>query len=124
MKININDFSKAGLVDIVRAVEDSFVIPEELFARLLRMDLIRRVNAVKKELDILLPKIDAQRPTLTSKSPKQKIQAYNRMVDRYNRMKKSGLDKIKKIEDIDAEWPELKIGGPIGEKRKAVEIEI
>lgn len=111
MKINLNDFSKPGLVDILSATRSKGILPDNVLAELLRLDLITRVRSALKKVERLGPRIDAAYAELTPRSPQKKVDAYNRLVDRYNRLNTSGNGMLEKIRAIEKAWPELKAAG-------------
>lgn len=115
MDVNINDFSKPALVDIVSAAREKGVLTNKALGQLLYMDQARRFNDSAKEAKRLRPVIDAQRVKLNNRSAKKKIQAFNKLVDRHNRLDKTCGSILYKIRVLEKAFPELKTGGAGGE---------
>jgi len=108
MDINLNDFSKAGLIDIVGAARSQTFIPDDVLAGLLRIDLIRRAVDIQKEAKNLGKRIDEESKKISFRSPKKRRDAYNKRVSRYNGLAKRYYAYISKIQEIEKAWPGLK----------------
>jgi len=115
VKININDFSKQALVGIVEAARDKDVLPDKTLGELQHMDLVRRLSDGVRTIELLSPEIDAQQAKLRARSPKKKLQTFNKLVGRYKRLNKSCNDIIKKLRVLEKAFPGLKTGGAGGE---------
>ena len=109
MEINLNDFSKAGLMEIIDAARSSQeFLPDDVLAYLLRIDLTRRAVDIQKEAKSLGKCIEEESRKISFRSPEKRRDAYNKRVDRYNGLAKRFSAYVSKIQELEKAYPELK----------------
>lgn len=107
MEINLNDFSKPALVNIVSAARAKDILPDAALAEQLRIDLVVRCREIRKKVDRMVPVLEAEGRKITIRTPKKTLAAYNKKVDQYNRLMKSGTGMIKKIQALEETFPNM-----------------